>query len=354
MRDHRPIDAAPNQTVDRLLGWVVRAMGALPRPLQAALAGELPEVDGQVLDPEVGVAVRLARVLGDADLEKRPLAEARAELDREARLFRGRRIRGASLRRLRVDGAEGPLDARLYVPLRHTGALVVYFHGGGWTVGSLDSHDQTCRFLAAESGAAVLSVAYRLAPEHPFPAPLEDALAAYRWGVAHAGDLGAEPGRVAVAGDSAGGNLAAVVAGLAAGDDPPPAMQALIYPVCDASRKHPSRRLFAEGYYLTDREMDWYEANYLADGDDPADPRVSPLCAEDLSGLPPAYLAVAGFDPLRDEGLAYAERLREAGVAVECRLHRGLVHGFANAVGVGRVSAAAMREAAQAVRAGLA
>ena len=341
---------------ESLLRWVIRAIGALPRSLQGAIARDLPQVEGQVLDPEVGVAIRLAGLLGEPGLEELPVTEARAEIDREARLFRGRRIPVASVRGLRVGGAEGPLDARLYVPARQDGALVVYFHGGGWTVGSLDSHDQTGRFLAAESGAAVLSVAYRLAPEHPFPAPLDDALAAFRWAIAHSAELGSAPGRVAVAGDSAGGNLAAVVARLAAEDEQPPAMQVLIYPVCDASRKHPSRRTFAEGYYLTDREMDWYEANYLAGGGDASDPRVSPLCAEgeDLSGLPPAYLAVAGFDPLRDEGLAYARRMRDAGVEVECRLHRGLVHAFANAVGVGRVSPAAMREVAQALRAGLA
>ena len=337
-----------------MLRAAITGIGALPRPVHALIAGEPPQADGQVLDPEVGVALRLAELFGDESFERLPLEAARAEIEHEARIFRGRPLPVAGVRDLEVSGGDGPLPARLYVPRRPTGALVVYFHGGGWTVGSIDSHDQTGRFLARESGAAVLSVGYRLAPEYPFPCATEDALAAYRWTAREAPALGCDPERIAVAGDSAGGNLATVVARLAVSDTPAPRMQALIYPVCDVSCRHESRRRFADGFFLTDEQMDWYTAHYLAGGADPSDPRISPLLAEDLAGLPPAYLAIAGFDPLRDEALAYAERLREAGVATECRLHRGLVHGFANAVGVGRISAAAMREVAQALRAGLA
>ena len=350
-----PMPDRAERAAEPLIRLVVRGLSALPRPLQAALAGPRPESGGQVLEPEIALALRLTALLGDEGFERKPLAEARAEIELEARVFRGRRIRVGSVRELEVPGGDGPLRARLYVPAAPTGALVLYLHGGGWTVGSIESHDQTTRFLAAESGATVLSVDYRLAPEHPFPAAPDDALAAFRWAAGDgAASLGCDPGRIALAGDSAGGNLAAVAARLAARDPVPPRMQALIYPVCDSSRKHPSRHGFAEGYFLTDAQMDWYEANYLTGGGDPADPRVSPLVAEDLAGLPPAYLAVAGFDPLRDEALAYAHRLREAGVLTECRLHRGLIHGFANAVGVGRVCPMAMREVAQALRTGLA
>ena len=200
----------------------------------------------------------------------------------------------------------------------------------------------------------MVSVDYRLAPEDPFPAGVEDAVAAFRWVVEHATELGADPQRVAVAGDSHGANLAAVVALETASSDAAPAMQALIYPVTDMSRKHRSYRLFSEGFFLTEQKMDWYRGHYLADPTAALDPRASPLLVPDLAGLPLTYLTVAAFDPLRDEGLAYADALREAGVEVELRNHRGLVHGFANSVGVGRASAAAMREVAVALRAGLA
>ena len=341
-------------------GWIeppvrtlLRGLGAIPRSLQVRLAGPPIEVDGNHLDPEVQVTLRFANALG-GEQEMLPVAESREYLDLEARLFRGRRLPVHGVRGLQVDGAEGPLRARLYEADSEAGAaLVVYLHGGGWVEGSLESYDQTCRFLVRESGAHVLSVDYRLAPEHPFPAGPDDAVAAFRWAVENAAGLGADPRRVAVAGDSAGGNHAALVARETAAEDGAPVFQALIYPVCDLSRKRRSYSLFSEGFFLTEQKMDWYRDHYLADPLSAADPRVSPVLAPDLSGLPPAYVAVAGFDPLRDEALEYAERLREAGVEVELRLHRGLVHGFANAVGVGRASPAAMRELAAALRAGL-
>jgi acetyl esterase len=198
-------------------------------------------------------------------------------------------------------------------------------------------------------------VDYRLAPEHPFPAAAEDALAAYAWATANTERLGAHPGRIGVGGDSAGGNLAAAAclmardAGIAS-----PAMQLLIYPVTETAGTARSRRIFREGFLLTRSDMDWFEGHYLPPGVDRADPRVALLEAADLSGLPPAYIATAGFDPLRDEGEAFAQRLRESGVQVALRRHPGLVHTFLNLTAICPTARAAMLEAAGALQLGLA
>ncbi len=206
---------------------------------------------------------------------------------------------------------------------------VLYLHGGGWVAGDLDTHDRICRGLANRSGAAVIAVDYRLAPEHPFPAGLEDALAALAWSRTHAAAVGVDPTRLAVAGDSAGANLAAVLArrDRDAGGTPPLALQVLVYPITDAAMDTSSYTENGEGLYLTRADMEWYWGHYMG-GADPLDPDASPLRAADLSGLPPALVLTAEYDPLRDEGEAYAERLRAAGVPVECRRRAGMVHGF--------------------------
>src|SRR4051794_18069743 len=273
----------------------MRAVGALPRSAQVRIAGAPVEGDGNRLEREVQLALRFVNTLG-GEQEIPPVAESRRQLDLEARLFRGRRLPVRGVRELEVAGADVPLRARLYqADAGGAAPLIVYLHGGGWVEGSLESHDQTCRFLARESGAHVLSVDYRLAPEHPYPAGADDAVAAFRWAAENAGRLAADARRIAVAGDSAGGNLAAVVARETAADDTAPVFQALIYPVCDVSEKRPSYRLFSEGFFLTEQKMDWYRDHYLTDPLSVADPRVSPVLAPDLSGLPPAYIAVAGF-----------------------------------------------------------
>jgi acetyl esterase len=219
----------------------------------------------------------------------------------------------------------------LYVPANAPagGPLLVYFHGGGWVEGSAATHEPSCRLLAHLAGVRVISVDYRLAPEHPYPAAADDALAAYRDARARAGELGADPARVAVGGDSAGGNLAAVVAQDLRGDPAAPAFQLLIYPGLDMTRKRPSRLRFGEGFVLTEENMTWYEDQYVPDRSLRGEPRVSPLVAPDVAGLPPAYIATALADPLRDEGEAYAERLRAAGVPVALHRHPQ-VHGFFN------------------------
>jgi acetyl esterase len=233
--------------------------------------------------------------------------------------------------------------------------LLVYYHGGGWVIGDLDTHDNPCRFLAAHSGACVLSVDYRLAPEHPFPAAVEDSWAAYEWAVANAASLSVDPARIGVGGDSAGANLAAAVCLQARNEGaPPPAMQLMIYPVTQVGEDLPSRLRFKEGFLLTRRSMDFFEESYLQSEADWDDPRVSLLRASDFSNLPPAYLAIAGFDPLRDEGELYAQRLREAGVRVALHCHPGLVHTFANLTAICPSARSAMLEAAGALRLALA
>lgn len=245
----------------------------------------------------------------------------------------GRRIPGSS------DGS--PIPVRIY---RRFGsglgpgprpAAIVFFHGGGWVVGDLDSHDGSCRLLAAVTGCVVVAVDYRMAPEHPFPAAVEDCLAAYSWVQRHSEDLGVAPGQVAVMGDSAGGNLAAVVALQtrpgqpgAAPDVPPPVAQGLIYPAVDAHLQSPSIEEMSEGFFLTKTGMEAYRSLYLPDPADWDDERASPLLADTHAGAAPALVVTAGFDPLRDEGAAYAAALRSAGVEVEYRCYDDQIHGF--------------------------
>jgi acetyl esterase len=230
---------------------------------------------------------------------------------------------------IEVDGAEGKLRARVYRP-RGDGPhpTLAFFHGGGFTIGDLDSYDMQCRRLCHEVGAVVLSTEYRLAPENPFPAAAEDALAATRWAAANISQLGGDARRLAVGGDSAGGNLSAVVAQQLRAGGPPIAAQLLIYPATDLVSERPSHRENGEGYFLTLDDMEWFHGNYLPDEDAGRDPLASPLHSDDLAGLPPTVIATAEFDPLRDDGDAYAAALEAAGVRVIHRRYPGLVHGF--------------------------
>ena len=321
------------------------------------LAGAPARIDGLELAPDIQMLRRLVHLSGDrAVIEGLSPLEARAKYELGNEIVAPPKLPMGRVEELELPGPAGALRARLYVPPGATspGPLIVYFHGGGWVIGSLDGYDATARFLAANAAATVLSVDYRLAPEHPFPAAFDDALAGFRWAAAEAAKLGADPARIAVAGDSAGGNLAAAVSLYSRGDERRPAMQALLYPVTDVVGGHRSRDLFAAGFFLTKGDMDVFERHYLRAEPDRADPRVSVLRAEDLAGLPPAYVATCGFDPLRDEGEAYAARMRAAGNRVALRRHPGLTHGFANASAVCRSARRAMDEVGGAIRMGLA
>jgi acetyl esterase len=256
----------------------------------------------------------------------------------------------ADVRDLTVPGAEGPLAARVYRPDDQLPLpTIVFFHGGGWVFGDLDTHDLQARSLCRGVGAVVLSVDYRVAPENPFPAAVGDCLAALRWAAQSVGELGRDPDRLAVAGDSAGGNLATVVARLVRGEGPALAAQLLIYPVTDAAGDYRSRAEFAEGYYLTAEDMEWFERHYAGQAQR-ADPGISPARAEDLSGQPPAIVVTAEFDPLRDEGEAYAAALQAAGVPVTLQRYEGMIHGFAGFVLTSPAAAEAMRDTCNEMR----
>jgi acetyl esterase len=335
---------------------VVLALGALPPAAQVRLSGRPPVcIDGNVLAPETQLTLALLARRGETSTETLSPDEARRERRRMAAVFAGKPEPVGAVADLQIE-AEVPLRARHYAPFETPGAdpLLVFFHGGGFTYGDLDTHDGVCRLLCRHAGAHVLAIDYRLAPEHPFPAAVEDARAALRWASAHAHELGADPASIGVGGDSAGGNLSAVVAQLAAQDGgPAPVIQLLIYPATDCTRRRRSRELFGDGFFLTSSQMDWFEGNYLGSvgGANCHDPRASPLIAKDLSGLAPAIVVTAGFDPLRDEGEEYADALRAAGTPALSRRFSGFVHGFIGAAGVSRACRDAVVEIAGATRA---
>ena len=334
----------------RLEALSLKAALSLPEPVMRRLAGRPVVLDGQQLATDIQLSLRLQQVAKVPGAETMPIPEGRLAVRHHSAMAGGKQPIG-SVRDLDVAGLPG----RLYTP---TGAapmtpLLVFFHGGGFMYGDLDSHDPSCRFLAERAGVRVLAVDYRLGPEDPFPAAYDDAVAAYVWAAEHAGELGADPDRLAVGGDSAGGNLAAVVAIEAARRGLPLAFQLLVYPMTDARHGTASYDMFREGFYLTTRFMEMANEAYLSDGQDQHDPRISPLHAELPAGMAPAYVVTAGFDPLRDEGEAYARKLEAAGAAVELRRFPGLIHGFFNIVGVGRSAPSANAEIAAALRAGL-
>jgi acetyl esterase len=338
---------------------LLKAVCGLPPWLLRRLFGRPVQVEGQTLAADIQALLGMAKLAGSESFtEGVPVETARRNRLLEAEAVAERPpLPMARVEAIEIPGPAGTIAARRYIPHgapSESAPLLVYCHGGGWVIGDLDTHDSSCRFLAANSGIQVLSIDYRLAPEHPFPAAAEDALAAYAWANENAADLGCDPARIAAGGDSAGANLAAATSLLArdAGLQLP-AMQLLIYPVTLADEELPSRRTFGDGFLLSRPDMGFFEDHYLPAGTDRSDPRVSVLRADDLSGLPPAYLAIAGFDLLRDEGIAFAERLREAGVPVSLRLHPGLVHTFANLTAICPSARQAMLEAVGALRMGL-
>lgn len=274
-------------------------------------------------------------------------AAARARAQLEARVLAGPRLAASAGRPLTVPGAAGPLDARLHVPPgADGGALVVWLHGGGWVLGDVASNGRFCRLLARESGAQVLALGYRRAPEARFPAAADDALQGLRWALANARELGAREDRVAVGGDSAGANLATVAALALRGDAAQPVAQALLYPVTDVSREHPSYATWADGPGLTAALMRWFRSHYLPTPAAASDPRASPLLEPDLRGAPPAYVGVAELDPLRDEGLAYARRLGEAEIGMTLERFGAHIHGYAELTDVSPSARAATVRAA--------
>ena len=348
-------------TADRLVRAAMTAAGRLPGGMLRPIAGSPRRLDGLTLDPHFQAGLRVISLMTGGEYEDLPLKQARETLERSAFTASGDRIDLAVVEDIVLplagdDPARADLSARLYSPVGTDEVLplLIYFHGGGWTLGSIDSHDSTCRFIAREGGLKVLSVDYRLAPEFTFPTPVEDCLASFRYVRDNAVELGVDATRIAVGGDSAGGNLATVVCHLTRdAAETMPAFQLLFVPATDMSAGTRSYETFGEGFFLTRSNMDWYEETYIRSDDDRTDPRASPLLAEDFSGLPPAHVATGGFDPLRDEGEAYARKMSEAGVTVSLRRHSSLVHPFVNAVGTSPAARAALYEAVGALRMGL-
>lgn len=280
------------------------------------------------LDPQATAVIRYLAELAHPALDKVPASEAR-------RLYRETR---AALRPpapalpvvgdLYAEGTAGSIPLRLYRPSNGVLPALIYFHGGGWVLGDLDTHDAVCRQLALEAGVVVIAVDYRLAPEHPFPAAVDDCYSATAWIASNAVALGIDNRRLAVGGDSAGGGLATVMTLMARRGGPALTFQILVYPVTDLRAESESYSKYADGYLLTRSTMRWFIAQYAPTPDDVRDWRASPLLAPSVDGVPPALVITAGLDPLRDEGEAYAHRLEEAGVTVDYLCLGGMVHGF--------------------------
>lgn len=298
------------------------------------------------LDPDLEGFLELAqlgRLSGKSrPLHELPVAQARADFEQTSQILDPCPPADVHVSELSIPTRDGQhIPARLYRANHAAPAALpslLYFHGGGYVVGSLDSHDSVCRRLAASGQQAVLAPAYRLAPEHPFPTAVEDALDAANWLAEQAGSLGLDSRRVAVAGDSAGATLATVLA-ITAVQNPEqiqlvPKAQLLFYPVTDTSRRRPSHQHYDEGYLLETETLEWFYRHYSDSADGHLDWRVSPLLTRELEGLAPAYVNLAEYDPLFDEGMAYAERLQAAGVAMTLKVQEGLTHDFLRMGGI--------------------
>ena len=295
------------------------------------LEGQRIRIGGRIMDPKaqiVGEFVKSIRVPGYFP----PLPELRQQLRTMVTLMDEPAPSLPRVEDISIPGPAASIPARLYDPVGTTGAalpIVIYLHGGGWVQGDLETHHGLCARLALHSGVLVVAVDYRLAPEHKFPAAVEDSLAAYRFLRSRGREIGADPARVAVAGDSAGGNLSAVVSQLAARSElPVPVCQVLIYPAVDFAYDTASHRELADAHVIPRDRILWYAEQYLRGEADRTDPRASPVRTADLTGQPPALVITGGFDPLREEGRVYADRLREAGVDVVYHEFPGQIHGF--------------------------
>jgi acetyl esterase len=308
------------------------------------------------LDPTLKAVLEMGKDL--PPIEGMSPAEARAFYAESCAATGGEPREMAKTEDRRIPGPNGEIPIRIYWPkgLDAKAPVLAYFHGGGWVIGDLDTHDRPCRVLADEARCIVVATDYRMAPEHVFPAAAEDCVAAYAWIAANAASLGGDPSRIAVGGDSAGGNLAAVVAqqarkrGLTA-----PVFQLLIYPVTDMAANTSSYRTYGEGLPLSSAVMHWFIDHYLGKGRaGAADERAAPLVAKDLAGLPPAAVLLARFDVLLDEGVAYAEKLKAAGVPVTFRVYDTLTHGFVSLGGVVDAARTALIEIAADLKRGFA
>ena len=305
------------------------------------------------LHPQAQAILDAAKEAGGSLLNDMPLADARAALDEIPKNYGVSLAEVARIDRVRIPGPNGEIDARMIVPNDAAAGplpLLIYYHGGGWVLGHVESHLREACYYAAGTGCAVLVPGYRLAPEHRFPAASEDSYAALQWAYDNAATLNIDPTRIAVGGDSAGGHLAAVTTQRARADGPPVAFQVLVYPVTDTYQDSASYASRADGYFLTRDLMKWFIDLYLNDPRERDDTRASPVRAPRFDGLPPAIVCTAGFDPLCDEGAAYADKLKAAGVAVDYIHYPGQIHGFVSMAGAIDEGRAFMDRACAALR----
>lgn len=283
------------------------------------------------LDPQAKLLIEKAEAAGNPELyELDPLA-ARKQFLELSKAVDVKPMNVGSVENQLIPGPAGNIALRVYRPtgVQGNASALIYFHGGGWVIGDLDTHDGICRWICSQSGCVVASVDYRMAPEHKFPAPLEDCLAATFWVAENGEALGIDIARIAVGGDSAGGNLAAVVSQQARDQGGPSiAYQLLIYPATDLTMSEASHQELAKGYRLTKPLMEWFIGHYLNNDSERMDSRASPLFCDDLNGLPAALVITAGFDPLRDEGVRYADKLSSSGVETTHVCYDGMIHGF--------------------------
>ncbi|MGV9866688.1 alpha/beta hydrolase [Rhodococcus koreensis] len=298
-------------------------IGKTPPAVLNVLAGAPTNNAGARMAPEI--ALLMKATAAGPDYSDHDPVDARAMTDADIATFADELPPLDLVEEFELPGG---LAATRYRASTTPQGLLVYFHGGGFVLGNRASYDAPARLLAIHSGLDVLSVEYRLAPSHPFPAAVDDALAAWEFAVERAPEWGIDRARIVVGGDSAGGNIAAVLAQQLRGSDVRPAAQALLYPATDFSASYPSHTEFADSPALSAKQIGWFLGHYIPQGTDRSNPRLSPIQAKDLSGLPPAVVTVAGFDPLRDEGTAYANRLADAGVPTRLLREDGLVHGF--------------------------
>ncbi|WP_169546278.1 alpha/beta hydrolase [Sneathiella aquimaris] len=285
------------------------------------------------LDPQAKWVLDIAEQIGAPPFEEMTATEAKAAYEKRAVKLTKKDVPTGGITDLAIDGPNGAIPIRLYTPVDASEKLpvLVYYHGGGWVVGSPDTHDALCRIISNQGPFIVLSVDYRMGPEAKFPAAIEDAYAAYQWTIASIKDHGGDPSRIAVGGDSAGGNISAVISLLARDNSiQSPTAQWLIYPATNMEMQTASHRDFADGYFLTNALMTWFQNHYLRRADDRSDWRASPLIADSLANLPPALIQTAGFDPLKDEGKAYADRMSAEGSKAAYTDYPGMIHGFIN------------------------
>jgi acetyl esterase len=308
------------------------------------------------LDPLVKAFLDKAAAIPRPKAWELPPVMARQSFAAMMKLIGPKDVAVGRIENFTIPGSAGGIRARAYAPIAAVGPqpALIYFHGGGFVVGGLESHDGVCRLLAAEGGFKVIAVDYRLAPEHAFPAAVDDAWTAFQWIEAHAAHLGVDGGRIAVGGEDSGGMLAAIITQLARGTATPGiACQMLLFPHTQVGGETSSMQEFAVGYFLERRTIEFFSSLYLPPGTDRNAPKVSPLRAKDFSGLPPAYVMLGGFDPLHDEGLAYAEKLMAAGVKVTIADYSDMVHCFIYLQTVLPEAHEAVAKAARAVKAAL-